>query len=254
MNNTIDKSSRSLRALEVVEAVANADRPMTVVDLIEPTGLPKATLHRQCNLLEAEGFLRQDISGRGYVGGHRLRRLAHLTLAATAERTYRHGILTSVSHEIGETCNIVIPRGIEMFYSDRVETKWPLRHQLPIGSNVPSHCTASGKLYLSSLTQRQCAELVPVLPLEKFTENTITDADSLLAALAQTRRDRVGVDDEEFIEGMVALAVPINDEKGRMVAALAFHAPSVRMDLNRAKTFLPVLEKAARALSANEHD
>ena len=254
MTNSTDKSSRSLRALEVVEAVASADRPMTVVDLIEPTGLPKATLHRQCNLLEAEGYLRQDISGRGYVGGHRLRRLAHLTLAATAERTYRHGILTSVSHEIGETCNIVIPRGIEMFYSDRVETKWPLRHQLPIGSNVPSHCTASGKLYLSSLTQRQCAELVPVLPLEKFTENTITSADALLDALAQIRREHVGIDDEEFIDGMVTLAVPINDEKGRMVAALAFHAPTVRMDLERAKTFLPVLEKAAIALSANQHD
>lgn len=254
MNDITDKSSRSLRALEVVEAVANADRPMTVVDLIEPTGLPKATLHRQCNLLEAEGFLRQDISGRGYVGGHRLRKLANLTLGATAERIYRHGILTSVSHEIGETCNIVIPRGIEMFYSDRVETKWPLRHQLPIGSNVPAHCTASGKLYLSLLTHRQCAELVPLLPMEKFTENTLTETDVLLDALAKTRRDRVGVDNEEFIEGMVALAVPINDDKGRMVAALAFHAPSVRMNLEKAKSYLPVLVKAARALAANDHD
>lgn len=252
MDDKQDKTSRSVRALEVVEAVVQADRPMTVVDLVEPTGLPKATLHRQCNLLEAEGFICQDLGGRGYVGGKRLRKLAHMTLAATGERTYRHGILTAVSHEIGETCNIVIPRGIEMFYSDRVETKWPLRHQLPIGSNVPSHCTASGKLYLSTLSPRQCNGLVPSLPLERFTKNTITNADDLLVELAKIRADRVGVDDEEFVEGMVALAVPINDDKGRMVAALAFHAPTVRMDLNRARTFLPVLEKAAVALSAND--
>jgi IclR family acetate operon transcriptional repressor len=251
---TADKASRSVRALEIVEAVASADRPMAVVDLIGLTGLPKATLHRLCNLLEAEGYLRSDLSGRGYVGGHRLAKLARLTLATSAERSYRHGILTAVSHEIGETCNIVIPQGTEMFYSDRVETKWPLRHQLPIGSNVPVHCTASGKLYMSSLTKRQCADLVSVLSLERFTDNTITDPKNFLQALVKIRRDRIGIDDEEFVEGMVAVAVPICDDKGRMVAALAFHAPTVRMALSKAVTYLPVLQKAALALSADKHD
>jgi len=51
---------------------------------------------------------------------------------------------------------------------------------------------------------------------------------------------------------MVALAVPINDDKGRMVAALAFHAPTVRMDLERARTYLPALKKAAAALSSTD--
>jgi DNA-binding IclR family transcriptional regulator len=251
-DNKADKSSRSVRALEVVEVIAGADRPMTVVDLVGPTGLPKATLHRQCNLLEQEGFIRQDISGRGYVVGHRLRSLAHLTLATTVEHTYRHGILTAVSQEIGETCNIVMPLGMEMFYSDRVETKWPLRHQLPIGSNVPTHCTASGKLYLSSLPKNHCATLVSVLPMEKFTDNTIVQPQVLLQALDEIRKDQVGIDDEEFVEGMVAVAVPINDDKGRMVAALAFHAPAVRMDLKKARTYLPTLRKAALALSISE--
>ncbi len=254
MDDKTDKVSRSVRALEIVEAVASADHPMTVVDLMALTGLPKATLHRLCNLLETEGFLRPDLSDRGYVGGHRLARLARLTLATSAERSYRHGILTAVSREIGETCNIVISKGTEMFYTDRVETEWPLRHQLPIGSNVPVHCTASGKLYLSSLTKRQCADLVSVLTMERFTDNTITDPGHLLEAVKQVRRDGVGTDNEEFIDGMVAVCVPINDDKGRMVAALAFHAPTVRMDLVKARTFVPVLQKAALALSANEHD
>jgi IclR family transcriptional regulator, acetate operon repressor len=251
MEDKTDKTSRSVRALEIVEAVANADRPMTVVDLVDLTGLPKATLHRLCNLLEEEGFLRPDLSGRGVVVGHRLARLARLTLATSAERSYRHGILHAVSHEIGETCNIVIPRGTEMFYSDRVETKWPLRHQLPIGSNVPVHCTASGKLYLASLTKRQCDNLVSVLSMERFTENTITTPEELLKTLSRVRKERVGIDNEEFVEGMVAVGVPINDDKGRLVAVLAFHAPTVRMDVNKARTYLPVLQKAALALSAN---
>lgn len=74
----------------------------------------------------------------------------------------------------------------------------------------------------------------------------------LLQALDEIRKDQVGIDDEEFVEGMVAVAVPINDDKGRMVAALAFHAPAVRMDLKKARTYLPTLRKAALALSISE--
>lgn len=245
----LERPTRSLRVFAIVEAIAGSDLPMTVVDLVESTGLPKATLHRQCNVLEREGYIRQDINGRGYVVGHSMRRLANLTLAATADQTFRHGILTAVSQDIGETCNIALPLGVEMFYSDRVETKWPLRHQLPIGTNVPVHCTASSKLYLSSLPEEQCEKLVSVLKLEKYTDNTLRDPDALLAAVAKIRKDKVGVDDEEFVDGMVAVAVPINDSKGRMVAALAFHAPSVRMNLQKARTYLPILRKATEALS-----
>lgn len=241
-----------MRVFDIVEAIASSDHPLTVVDLVVPTGLPKATLHRQCNVLEQEGYIRQDINGRGYVIGHRMRRLANLTLAAKADQIFRHGILTAVSQEIGETCNIVLPLGAEMFYSDRVETKWPLRHQLPIGTNVPVHCTASGKLYLSSLSEPQCEKLVSVLKLDKFTDNTIVNRDELLAAVAKIREDKVGIDDEEFVDGMVAVAVPINDNKERMVAALAFHAPSVRMDLKKARTYLPLLRKATEALSLTD--
>jgi len=253
-DNKADKASRSIRALEIVETVASANRPVSVGDLVEMTGLPKATLHRLCNLLEAENFLRPDLSGRGYVGGHRLAALARLTLAMSTERSYRHGILAALSKEIGETCNIVIPRGTGMFYSDRVETEWPLRHQLPIGSNVPMHCTASGKLYLSSMTRRQCENLISVLPLDKQTENTITDQQSLLEELDKIKKEGYSVDNEEFVEGMIAVAVRVNDDKGRMVAAVAFHAPTVRMDLDMALTYLPVLQKASQALSVNEHD
>lgn len=249
-----DKASRSIRALEIVETVADANRPLSVGDLVGMTGLPKATMHRLCNLLEAENFLRPDLTGRGYVGGHRLAKLARLTLATSAELSYRHGILDALSKDIGETCNIVIPRGTGMFYSDRVETEWPLRHQLPIGSSVPSHCTASGKLYLSSLTKRQSTNLISVLPMERFTGNTITEPEKLVEAISKIRKDHVGVDNEEFVEGMVAVAVPICDDRGRMVAALAFHAPTVRMNLEKALTYLPALRKASEALSANEHD
>jgi len=244
-----NRGSRSIRALEVLEAVVSADRPITMIELAQATGLPRASLHRIVNLLEDEGFLRPEPGSRGLIGGPRLLRLSQRTQAASPQMSHCHGILAAVSREVGETFNIAVPAGDGMMYHDRVETEWPLRHQLPIGSRVPLHCTASGKLYMSSLPKREREKLASMLPLEAHTPKTMTTAEQLLPALVEVRRAGYGVDDEEFIDGMVAVAVPVTDGRGRMIAALAFHAPTQRMSLAQAQAYLPVVRRAAAAMS-----
>jgi len=69
--------------------------------------------------------------------------------------------------------------------------------------------------------------------------------------LDKTRRAKVGTDNEEFIDGMVAAAVPITDQRGRLAAILAFHAPVIRMDMEKALVHVPALQRAAAALSAD---
>ena len=137
-----------------------------------------------------------------------------------------------------------------MVYLDRVEAEWPLRTQLPIGTRVPLHCTASGKLYLSSFPATQQRRLVGALPLERHTPQTITNTEDLLAELERIRDSGIGTDDEEFIEGMTAVAVPLLGNKGQVVGTLACHAPSVRMGIETALDQVPVLRQAAEALSA----
>lgn len=251
MDNKVDKISRSIRALEVVEVVVNADRTMTVADIMTATGLPKATVHRLCGLLEQEGFLAPDIAGKGLTVGHRTRDMALGIMALGGVDAYRHRVLTELSQEIGETCNLNVPVGSEILYVDRVESEWPLRTQLPVGSRVPLHCTASGKLYLSSLPAARRRKLIATMTLDRHTENTIIDSDALNTELDKIRRAKVGTDDEEFIDGMVAAAVPITDQRGRMAAILAFHAPVIRMNMEQAMNHIPALQRAAAALSAD---
>jgi len=247
----VDKGSRSIRSLHVLEAVVAADRPMSIAEVMAATGLPKATVHRLCGLLEEEGFLAPDVGGKGLSVGHRMRELALGVMAMGGVDAYRHRILTELSQEIGETCNLTVPVGSEILYVDRVETEWPLRTQLPVGSRVPLHCTASGKLYLSSMPAAKRRNLISRLPLEGFTPNTIVDADALGRELENIRRTKVGTDNEEFVSGMVAAAVPITDPRGRLAAILAFHAPVIRMNMEQALVHVPVLERAAALLSAD---
>ncbi len=246
-----EKGSRSLRALEVLEALVSADRPMTIADIMAATALPKATVHRLCALLERDGFLVPEVGGKGLSLGHRSRALALGVMAMGGVDAFRHRVLVEVSREIGETCNLTVPQGSEILYVDRVETEWPLRTQLPVGSRVPLHCTASGKLYLSSLPAARRRKLIASLPLEAHTPTTITGLARLTDEIDAIRRDKVGIDNEEFVTGMVAAAVPITDARGRMAAMLAVHAPVIRMDVDAVLAQVPALRRAAEKISAD---
>ena len=245
-----DKGHTFLRVLAILERVVEVETDTTPSALANHLGLPKASAHRLCQLLEQEQLLSRDLDGHGLVAGPRLRRLAVNVLGSDGPRAPRQAILQSLAEEIGETCNITIPDGTSMVYHDRVESAWPLRIQLPVGSHVPLHCTASGKLYLSSLPSARRRRVIARLDLEPHTANTITDAAALEAALKPIRSDEVGVDDEEFLDGMVAVAVPIKDPQGRVCATLATHGPVQRMSLERARAQVPNLKRAAAELAA----
>lgn len=245
-----EKGSRSIRALELLEAIVAADRPLGVADFTAATGLPKATAHRLCALLEKEGFLAPEVSGKGLTLGHRARELALGIISMEGGDAYRHRVLTELSQGIGETCNFNVPMGSEILYIDRVETEWPLRTQLPVGSRVPLHCTASGKLYLSAMPAAKRRRLIETLKLDALTPKTITDPARLTQEVERIRRTKVGTDNEEFVTGMVACAVPITDQRGRMAAMLAFHAPVIRMSMEEALSHVPALQGAAAKLSS----
>ena len=238
----------NLRLLLIIEAVAAAGVPLAPSVLMESLGLPKATIHRLLTTAEEEGFLQRDIDGRSYGPGRRLRELAGNTLSSQRMRTERLMIMKGLAHEVGETCNLAAPARFGMIYLDRVETHWPLRIQLAIGTQVPFHCTASGKMYLSSLRSEKLNRFLSWLRLEQQTAKTITHQDQLCDELSAIRARGYATDDEEFMVEMVAIAVPIKDSQGRLLTTLSIHAPKQRHDLASLIDHLPQLRKAASRL------
>ena len=137
-----------------------------------------------------------------------------------------------------------------MLYLDRVETDWPLRVQLADWfSHVPLHCTASGKMYLSTLNDAHLQLYLDAATLDRRTDATITDPGKLMDEIHLTRERQYSEDAEEFMDGMVAIAVPILDDQGRLVSTVSFHAPSIRLTLAEARVHVPRLRSASEALS-----
>lgn len=239
----------NLRPLLIVEELARAGVPLTPTDVNAQIGLPKPTIHRLFATLEAEGFLQRELDGRSYTAGRRLRVLATNVLSSLRVRTARLAVLGGLSEEIGETCNVSVPDRDAMVYLDRVETKWPLRIQLPVGTHVPFYCTASGKMYLSTLNEAHLERYLRSARLEARTPRTLTDRARLREEIARTRERGYSQDDEEFMEGMIALAVPIRDNRGRLFSTLSFHAPTQRLTLDQAYVHILKMHDAARELA-----
>jgi DNA-binding IclR family transcriptional regulator len=243
------KGSSMTRALSLLETIAARGTPATPTQLNEALDLPKPTIHRLCATLEELGFLQKSLDGKGLTVGPRLRAIAQNALLSNEQLFLVRAILEKVSDTVGETANITVPDYNRMRYLDRVETQWPLRLQLPVGSQVPLHCTASGKLYLSGLDPAVRHKILQAIKLEKLTVNTITGADRLEQELVRIEDAGFSTDNEEFIEGMVAVAVPVQGPKGKMIATLAIHGPIVRMSMEQAQSWIPDLRAAAAQLS-----
>ncbi len=239
----------NMRLLLLLEEVANTGVPVTPTVVNSRLGLPKPTVHRLFATLESEGFLQRDIDGKSYSPGQRLREMSVGVLSSLRVRSARLAVLNALAAEVGETCNVATPDRDSMIYLDRIETKWPLRIQLPVGSSVPLHCTASGKMYLSSMQSSHLEQYLNAAKLEQMTPQTETDPRKLGAALTQIREQGFSTDNEEFMEDMVACAVPILDGRGRLVSTLSIHAPTQRMPLDTVKSYVPLMHDTAAKLT-----
>lgn len=227
---------------------------MSATEINDALQLPKATAHRLCTELELRGYLLKQINGKSYVPGNRLCDVAVGVLANSRFSATRHAILTSLSEKVGETCNIAYPDGLYMAYSDRVETQAPLRLQFSIGMRVPLYCTASGKLYLSTLPKNRRKAIVAKLKLEARSKNTITNRNELLGQLEMIHRDEVSVDNQELYDDVIAIAVPIKDKQGRFYSSLAIQAPTTRVSVDDREKYVPLLREAANDLARLTED
>lgn len=243
--NTGSSAERSLRLLA---KLADEGRALSLADLASYLSLPKATAHRLCMQLLDSGFVARTENEREYMVGPALRKLAFDTLNHGTVSGLRHAVIADLVAEVGETCNYTTLDGAEVLYLDRVEAPWPWRLTLDVGVHVPIHCTASGKLFLATMAAERRELLLASLKLERLTENSLTDVTLLQAECERIAAAGHSLDREEFIVGLVAIAVPVRDDSGRVRAALATHAPRTRMSVEQALNHLPAMHSAAQRM------
>ena len=220
-SNKASASSSAERTLRMLQYLAERSQPVTLAELSGALDLPKPTAHRMCQMLLDLGMIVNDVNDKAFLIGPALR-----------------------------TCNFTTLSGSSVMYLDRVETRHAWRLTIEVGERVPIHCTASGKLFLAFMTSTKRNYLLRNLELHKLTEKTVTDPAVLRAMLETVASNGYSQDHEEFIAGLVAIAVPVFDANNELRAAVAMHAPTSRVTSSDALKMLPALKKAAGRMTA----
>ncbi|MCP3867022.1 MAG: IclR family transcriptional regulator [Gammaproteobacteria bacterium] len=245
MTNDKQAHPTILRGLVVLEKVVQARRPTSAEELSEVLDLSRQTVNRILQHLEEAGLLQREPTDQRYLPGPRTQGMALSIMSNVGLSAPRREALRVLSEKTGETCICAMLDGDHTMYFDCVEASQPYRVQLPVGSQLPLHCTASGKLFLASMGKRHSSRLIRAAPLKRYTNHTITDSELLMDELSRIGKEGIGVDSEEFMAGMVALAVPVLGERDEIRFTVAVHAPTVRKPLEALRQYLPMLRDAA---------
>ncbi len=244
------KLGATARSFAILDHVAASHAPVDVLDIIASLKLPKATAYRLVDWFLGHGYLAREPGRKRLIVGPRLANLAFGVLSASMRNDAPHLVLQRLVRTLNETCNIGTLLNGEVVYLDRVEAEhWPLRLHYTSGSRVPLHCSAIGKLFLALAPSPRRQRLLQSLELRSYTDGTITDKARLEAELRQIRKEQVSFDREEYLVGVVCMAVPVLGKNGETLAALAIQAPEARMNVPTARGHLPALRGAAAELA-----
>src|SRR5512139_4095791 len=197
------------RALTLLDALGESRNEVGIAELSKQVGFHVSTAHRLLSTLIAQGYARQNPETGRYGLGAKAFHLAESYLGQMDLRRIVRPLLERLSHETGETANVVILDGHEAFYLDKVESPQSLRIFSRIGRRAPLHCTAAGKVLLAGRSWSEVQRMLGPHTLERFTPRTIRSTEVLQRELDVARADGFAVDHEECEEGATCIAVPV---------------------------------------------
>lgn len=217
------------RAVQLLLLYDESRPTLSAAEVADHLGLSRSTTYRYLQSLRAAGLLEEDTATASFRLGPRIFALARvarkgLGLSELAAPTMRHLVA-----ETGETVLLTCRSGSDVICVDREESTQHLRLSYERGHVLPVHAGASAVILLAWLEPAELDRILAETALDRFTEATITDPNALRARLSEIRKLGYAVSYGERDAGVVGIAAPIWNEKGRMAAGLSVVIPSHRV-------------------------
>jgi len=237
------------RAVKVLRAFEEGAGEVSVAELARRLGMPVATVYRLVGELERGGLLQRNVATGRYKLGPVMVRLGRRGLEELGLGDAVRAVMVSLQAETGEGVTMAVRYGNWAMYIHQVESRHVLRADLQVGSLVPLHCTAVGKVLLAGSELEEVRRVARETGLPRYTERTITTLAELEVELVFTRARGYSIDNEEFLEGVRCIGAPVLGPGGSVIAAMAVTGPTQRMTDEIMKRLRGRLISAARQAS-----
>ncbi|MPZ30500.1 MAG: helix-turn-helix domain-containing protein [Rhodospirillales bacterium] len=249
--------SQSLeRGLDILEMIEAENGDIGVRELARRLELSPTIVQRLVTSLAMRGYIEKNTETSRYRLGHR-----SMILGASGERGVDYAAtarreLDRLAREHHLNGFVAVLRGGRAIYLLAVQADGPVAIRVSLGSEMPLHSTAAGKVLLASLDDADARKLVGHRKLAAITPHTITDPAALLASLPKVRRQGYATVVEENIPGVLSVGAPITDRGGTVVAALSTAFPKYLDGDMTLQRVVPLVTAAAlrvsRTLGAGE--
>jgi len=220
------------RALQILNCFNDEHPERGISEIAQAVDLHKSTTHRIVTTLLNYGFLERNENEQRYRLGLQMAALGVKVFRRMNARQEALPFMNELVNKWDETCDLCIFDQNQVFYVEVLQGKHALTIAANVGHRLPAHCTASGKLFLAHLTSHEFDQFLEK-PLREFTEKTITSPDILRKQLVTIRQQGYSIDDEELESGIRAVAAPIRDIGGEIIAAISIPGPVNRMTSER---------------------
>lgn len=206
------------RGLAVVDVLARADEPLTLAQVAQGAGLNRAVARRVLLTLVEVGYVRSR--GREFTLRPRVLELGQAYRESLRLPALALPHMRELVHATGQSCSLAVLDGADIVYVQRVAGTRIVDAVIHVGTRLPAHATAMGRVLLAALDPPALDALLTGEHLGGLTERTITDTERLRAALGRVRTDGYARVDGEFEPALTSVAAPVRDVTDRVVAAV----------------------------------
>ena len=218
------------RGLRLLGEFSRDSRTLSAPELARRLDLPRSTVFRLLNTLEAMGFIERTSGGSDYRLGMAVLRLGFEYLSSLELTELGQPLLARLCDEIHYSCNLVVRDGRSIVYVAKVAPPTPFASSVRVGTRLPAHATVLGRVLLQDLTLPELRALYPEDHLEVFSASTPRTVLELFNQL-ETDRQRGYVMGEGYYEASIStIAAPVRDDSGRIIAALGTTIPSAHIE------------------------
>lgn len=236
-------------SMRLLSSFSGEEDELAITTLAQRLGLAKSTVHRLASTLTSAGFLEQNGQNGRYRLGVALFELGALVRRRMDVANEARPHLRELLEKTGETVQLGIVDHYSVLYVYEMESRRAIRMAAAVGARAPLHCTAVGKVLLAFQPADYIKDTL-ARGLTAFTEKTVTRREAVLELLDEARSRDYAIDDEESEVGLRAIAAPVRNHNGMVIAALGVAAPVQRMNKKVMQTTVPTVMAIARAVSS----
>jgi len=237
-----------VKAFRLMELLVTKDE-FQLAQLCRLLKFPKTTTHRMLLTLESLGYVQQNPQSLGYRASMKIFELGEKVAQNLNFIQIAKPLMIELFEKTGETINLGILDGTDVICIDKVESKYHLKIDQPVGSRVKAYHAALGKAILAYLPAEERELLFSEHAIVRATPKSLKTISAIEENLQRVRERGYSVDDEEGTIGVRCVGAPIFDNNSKVVAGLSIAAPALRINGENIDSLAKLVTETAASIS-----